>query len=78
MEWNMELLKMVTEVKRYEESTHLQITVLIDENVRWFQITVDNTGRVCILESALLYKRTGGGLVLNYEYEITWTHQYLI
>ena len=32
-------------------ATHLQITVLVDQNVGWLEITVDDTSRVDILKT---------------------------
>lgn len=35
------------------EVANLQITVLIDENVGWLQVSVDDTGRVDVFKAAL-------------------------
>lgn len=43
--------------------THLQVAILIDKNVWWFEITMDYTCWVCIFETSLcrIYAKTKVG-----------------
>jgi hypothetical protein len=58
-------------VMRYQKfsdevpGAHFQVAILVDENVGWFQIAVDDASRVDVSQSALLRWSQGGHALIG-------------